>query len=253
MSADSTVIVQLSDSHLRPDEPQRAVQFAESIRRAAELVPTPVAVLLTGDVADNGVRESYEVAAELLSALDVPVHVIPGNHDDRATMREVLGTPGEGDEQVRYAVQAGPIRIVACDTLIPGHIEGQLDVAWLAERLAEAPSTPTLIAMHHPPVSIGFDQMDGYGIPRATRGALEDLLAEHPQVLKIVTGHVHRAASAQIGRVPVVTAPSVNFQLDLDLAGDRLEVNDDPPGYLLHVLVDGQLVSHVQNVPRLKP
>ncbi len=251
MSADATVIVQLSDSHLRADEPQRAVQFAEAIRQVTELQPTPVAVLLTGDVADNGVRESYEVAGELLEAIDVPVHVIPGNHDDRATMRAVLRTPGEGDEEVRYAVQAGPIRVIACDTLIPGHVEGQLDVEWLAERLTEAPTAPTLIAMHHPPVRLGFDSMDAYGLPASTLAALDDLLPAHPQVLKIVTGHVHRAASATIGGVAVATAPSVNFQLDLDLAGDRLDVNDDPPGFLIHVLVDGQLVTHVQNVPRL--
>ncbi len=251
MSAD-TLIVQLSDSHLRTDEPQRATQFAAAIKAVTELEPRPVAVLLTGDIADNGVRESYEVAADLLAAIDVPVHVLPGNHDDRATLREVLGAPGEGDEEIRYAVQAGPIRVIVCDTLIPNHIEGQLDVAWVAARLAEAPTTPTLIAMHHPPVRIGFDKMDGYGLPGTTRGALEDLLGEHPQVLKIVTGHVHRAASAQIGRVPVVTAPSVNFQLRLDLAGDALDVApEQPPGFVIHALVDGQLVSHVQPVPRV--
>ncbi|MBJ7471727.1 MAG: phosphodiesterase [Solirubrobacteraceae bacterium] len=251
MAADTTVIVQLSDSHLRPDEPHRAVQFAEAIRQVTELEPAPVAVLLTGDVADHGVRESYESAAELLAALPMPVHVIPGNHDDRATMRGVLGAPGEDDDEIRFAVQAGPIRVIGCDTLIPGSIEGQLDVAWLAGQLAEAPTTPTLIAMHHPPVQIGFAKMDGYGLPATTRAALEDLLAEHPQVLKIVTGHVHRAASAQIGRVPVITAPSVNFQLDLDLVGDRLAVGEDPPGFMIHVLVDGQLVSHVQPVLRV--
>lgn len=251
MAADNTVIVQLSDSHLRPDEPGRAAQFAVSIKRVTELQPQPVAVLLTGDVADDGVREAYETAAELLAAIEVPVHVIPGNHDDRATLREVLGAPGVGADPVQYAVQAGPIRVVACDTLIPGQVEGQLDVAWLGERLAEAPTAPTLIAMHHPPVQIGFDQMDAYGLPAATRAELEALLAEHPQVLKIVTGHVHRAASAMIGRVPVVTAPSVNFQLELDLVGHGLEVNDDPPAFAVHVLVDGQLVSHVQPVPRL--
>lgn len=251
MSADRTVIVQLSDSHLRPDEPQRATQFAEAIRRVTELRPRPVAVLLTGDVADHGVREAYETAAELLSAIDVPVHVIPGNHDDRATMRDVLGTPGDGDEQVRYAVQAGPIRVIACDTLIPGHIEGDLDVDWLAERLAEAPATPTLIAMHHPPVNIGFGAMDNYGLPAPKRAALDELLAASPQVLKVVTGHVHRVVATSIGGVQVVTAPSVNFQLELDLVGEDLEVNQDPPGFLIHVLVDGQLVSHLQPVPRV--
>ncbi len=152
---------------------------------------------------------------------------------------------------MRYAVQAGPIRVIACDTLIPGHIEGRLDVEWLGERLAEAPTTPTLIAMHHPPVEIGFGAMDNYGLPAPTRAALEELLTANPQVLKIITGHVHRVVAASIGGVPVVAAPSVNFQLQLDLVGEDLEVNDDPPGFLIHVLVDGQLVSHLQPVPRL--
>lgn len=252
MSAENPVIVQLSDSHLRLDEPFRTTQFAAAVQAVLDLRPQPLAVLLTGDVADHGVRDAYEAARDVLAPLAVPVHVIPGNHDDRATLRDVLGAPGEGDAPVHFAVQAGPIRVIACDTLIPDHVEGQLDVSWVADRLAEAPDTPTLIAMHHPPVQIGFDSMDAYGLPAATRSELEAVLAEHPQVLKIVTGHVHRAASALIGRVPVVSAPSVNFQLRLDLAGDSLEVSaEEPPGFLVHVLVDGQLVTHVQPVPRL--
>lgn len=252
MSADNPVIVQLSDSHLRLDEPQRTTQFAAAVQAVVDLQPRPLAVLLTGDVADHGKRDAYEAAKAVLSAIDVPLHVIPGNHDDRATLRDVLGAPGVGDEPVQYAVQAGPIRVIACDTLIPNHVEGQLDVDWVAARLAEAPDTPTLIAMHHPPVHIGFGAMDDYGLPATTRAAFEELIAASPQVLKVVTGHVHRVASAQVGRVPVVTAPSVNFQLVLDLVGESLDVSaTEPPGFLIHVLVDGQLVTHLQPVSRL--
>lgn len=252
MSADNPVIVQLSDSHLRLDEPQRTAQFAAAVQAVVDLQPRPLAVLLTGDVADHGKRDAYEAAKEVLARIDVPVHVIPGNHDDRATLREVLGAPGEGDEPVQYAVQAGPIRIVAADTLTPNHVEGELDVEWVAARLAEAPNAPTLLALHHPPVQIGFDSMDAYGLPATTRAALEEVLAANPQVLKVVTGHVHRTVSAMIGKVPVVTAPSVNFQLRLDLVGDRLDVAiEEPPGFLIHALVDGQLVTHQQPVPRI--
>lgn len=252
MSADNPLIVQLSDSHLRPDEPQRTAQFAAAVQAVVELQPRPLAVLLTGDIADHGVRESYEAAKEVLSVLDVPLHVIPGNHDDRATLRDVLGAPGSGNEPVQYTVQAGPIRVIACDTLTPGHVEGQLDVAWVADRLAEAPDAPTLIAVHHPPVPIGFDAMDAYGLPGTTRAAFEELIAASPQVLKVVTGHVHRVASATVAKVPVVTAPSVNFQLRLDLVGESVDVAaEEPPGFLIHVLVDGQLVTHLQPIPRV--
>lgn len=250
--SENPVIVQLSDSHLRLDEPQRTAQFAAAVQAVVDLRPRPLAVLLTGDVADHGMRDAYEAARDVLSAIDVPIHVIPGNHDDRATLRDVLGAPGAGDEPVQYAVQAGPIRVIACDTLIPDHVEGQLDVDWVAERLAEAPDAPTVIAMHHPPVNIGFASMDAYGLPAPTRAAFRELIDANPQVLKIVTGHVHRVVSAHVGRVPVVSAPSVNFQLVLDLVGDSLEVSaTEPPGFLIHALVDGQLVTHLQPVARV--
>lgn len=252
MSArEKIVLVQLSDPHLRVDEPQRAAQFAAAIQRVVELEPQPVAVLVTGDIADHGVREAYESARDLLAAITVPVHVIPGNHDDRTTMREVLGSPGAGDEQIRFAIEAGPVRVIACDTILPGKVEGDLDMAWLAERLDDAPDSPTIVALHHPPVDLGTDAMDAYGMPAATQAAFAALMERSPQVLAVVGGHVHRASTAMVGGRPFVSAPSVNFQLSLDLAGDSLEVNDEPPGFLIHVLVDGRLVSHVQPVARL--
>lgn len=251
-ASDVTLLVQLSDSHLRMDEPQRAVQLGAAIDRVLALDPAPVAVLVTGDIADHGQREAYEVAADLLSALPMPVHVLPGNHDDRATLRSVFGVAGDGDDQVRYVAEAGPLRLVVCDTLIPGHVEGQLDVDWVAEQLDAEPDHPTVLALHHPPAKMGTHAMDGYGLPPETVAALTALLERSPQVLRVVAGHVHRAASTTIGGRALVTAPSVNFQLELDfVSSEALEINDDPPGFLIHALVDGQIVSHVQPVPRV--
>lgn len=248
------LLVQLSDSHLRMDEPARAVQFGAAIKAVAALEPAPVAVILSGDVADNAQRDAYAVAADLLSALPMPVHVLPGNHDDRATLREVFtDLPGEGAEQVRYVVDAGPLRLVVCDTLVPGHIEGQLDVAWVAAQLDAEPGRPTVLALHHPPAAMGTHAMDTLGLPPETVAELALVLERSPQVLKVVAGHVHRAASTTIAGRPLVTAPSVNFQLDLDFVStERLAVNDDPPGFLIHAFVDGQIVTHVQPVARVQ-
>jgi 3',5'-cyclic AMP phosphodiesterase CpdA len=247
-STPRTVIAQLSDPHLRVEEPHRGEAFAAAIARVAALDPQPAAVLVTGDISDFGQPGGYAQAAQLLSVLGPPVHVIPGNHDDRAQLRAAFGTPGTGDDQIRFTVDAGPLRIINCDTIIPGQIDGRLDVEWVEEQLALRPERPTVIAMHHPPSEIGLRSMDGNGLPPATRRAMADLLARSPQVLRVVTGHVHRASFGVAGGVPVATAPSVNFQLELDLAGDRMEPGDDPPGFLIHVLVGDRLVTHVQPV-----
>ncbi|MCW2948489.1 MAG: metallophosphoesterase [Actinoallomurus sp.] len=45
----------------------------------------------------------------------------------------------------------GYARVVCCDSTIPGEAGGELsDPDWLDATLAEAPGTPTSVAMHHP-------------------------------------------------------------------------------------------------------
>ncbi len=43
-----------------------------------------------------GKRKEYRLARELLDATGVPVHVMPGNHDDRAKLREAFDAPRRG-------------------------------------------------------------------------------------------------------------------------------------------------------------
>ena len=56
------------------------------------------------------------------------------------------------------------MRFLALDTLKEGAKTGELcerRLAWLADRLAEAPDRPTVILMHHPPFKTGVPFMDG--------------------------------------------------------------------------------------------
>lgn len=243
-----TLLVQISDPHLRVGERGPAAALRAAVDRIAALQPRPAAVVVTGDVANAGADEEYATATELLGLLDVPVHVIPGNHDDRAGMRAAFGQAGAPSDPIQFAFDAGSLRVIACDTSIPGRDSGSLDLAWLAARLAEAPERHTVIAMHHPPIHIGVGGLDEMGLPGAEREAFHALLARSPQVVAVVAGHVHRAATGVLTGVPVITAPGVDQQLALDFIGDTVEVNADPPGFLIHVLTDTGLVSHVQSI-----
>ena len=57
-----TLIAQLSDPHLRLGEPVSQDAFAAAVARVLTLNPLPAAVLLTGDIADTGDPEEYEIA-----------------------------------------------------------------------------------------------------------------------------------------------------------------------------------------------
>jgi 3',5'-cyclic AMP phosphodiesterase CpdA len=215
-----------------------------------ELRPGPDAVLVTGDLAEHGADAEYAAVRELLAPLaGVPLLVLPGNHDDRAALRRHFDVPGAGAEPVQYAVTSGPLRVVVLDSTIPGEDAGRLDaprLAWLDAVLAEEPGTPTLLALHHPPLRTGSVVWDALRNPDADRHALAEVLARHPQVRRIAGGHVHRPVVAELAGRPVVSAPSTYLQARFDLDAHELDVVADPPGFAVHLLLeDGELVTHL--------
>lgn len=250
-----TVLVQLSDLHLREggDGPQRAARLERAVAAAAALTPAPVAVLLSGDLADEPSPGAYEQVRTLLEPLGVPIHAIPGNHDDRDMLRERFGPAGSAPgEQVRFAVACGELRLIGCDSTVPGEEGGGLgeeQLAWLAGELEREPDAPTLLALHHPPLATGIRVMDRIALGAPDSAALEELLGDHPQVRGITCGHVHTTMAATFAGRGLLICPSTNSTVRLDLR-DREDLEFVPtalpPGFAVHALVDGRLVSHVQ-------
>jgi len=239
------VLAQLTDLHVRAgDDDQTAARGLEAaVAAVLKLDPAPVAVLITGDLAEHGTADEYGLVRELLAPLTVPLHVLPGNHDDPARLASAFGTPGA------HSVRAGPLRVVLCDTTLPDTDAGSMDrtrLEWLDTELAAEPDTPTILAMHHAPIPIGIAQLDTIGLPDADRAALATLVAGYPQVQRIVAGHVHRAAVGELGGRPVFICPSTYLQAKLDLTepGEVVLV-PEPAEFAIHVLTSGELTSHV--------
>jgi Icc protein len=231
------MLAQLSDPHIRfgDREPDRAL--AAAVAAVAALDPAPDAVLVSGDLADNGDPREYSRVQELLDPLPMPYHVLPGNHDDVPELEKVFG-PAE------YVVDAGDLRLVAVDSTVPGGPgDGRIPLERIAPRLTDP--KPTILAMHHAPLVTGVAAMDELGVPEADREGLAELLRKHPQVRRVVTGHLHRTIVGAVGGVPIFTCPGVHLQLALDFKGGEIDTNDDPPGYGLHLLQDGEVTSHV--------
>jgi len=226
--------------------------LAEAIGSVREIRPRPDAVLVTGDLADHASDDEYEQLGEMLSALEAPFHVLPGNHDDRRALSRHFGVPDTGGEPVHYSVDLGALRLVLLDTTIPGEDGGALGaerLSWLDAELASAPEQLTLVAMHHTPLVLGIPAWDEIGLPLADRQALSEVLHRHPQVRRLVGGHVHRTITGEFAGRDVMTCPSTYAQARLDFTAEEIELIEEPGGFLLHSVVDGQLISHVQGVP----
>lgn len=246
------ILAQISDPHVTvgPGDAGSAGALRAAVDAVNSFTPSPDAVLLSGDIVEHATDAEYELAAELLAPLSMPVHLLAGNHDDPDGMRAHLGAPGRPGEPLQYSGPLGPLRLVACDTTVRGQNAGALGperLAWLEAELAAERATPTLLAMHHPPVLVGVPVLDEIGLAEADRLAVGELIAANPQVKAIVCGHVHRGATGAVAGCPVFVCASSYLQLALELGGDsEIALVREPPVLGLHVTVGAeQLISHV--------
>jgi 3',5'-cyclic AMP phosphodiesterase CpdA len=248
------LIAQLSDPHVRPaarpfgEHLDTAVCLERAVTRLLALRPAPDVVIVTGDLVDFGTAEEYVRCREALGRISQPLFLLPGNHDDRAELRAAF--PGhrylaEG-AYLHYVVDGWPVRLICLDTVEPGRPGGALGperLAWLAARLAEAPSQPTIVAMHHPPFLVGIGFMDRIALADGEEFAA--VIARHPQVQAVVSGHVHRTVVTRVGGTVAMIAPATAHQIPLDLAGGGPESYVlEPPGFLLHRWDGHRLASH---------
>jgi 3',5'-cyclic AMP phosphodiesterase CpdA len=253
--AGPTVIVQLSDLHLRAGTAGAgaAARLARAVELVAGLAPRPSAVLLSGDLADEPSPEAYAQGHSLLAGLGLALHAIPGNHDDRDLLRARFGPVGAPPgTPLSFAVECGELRLVGLDSTVPGAIGGALGeerLAWLEATLAAEPERPTLLALHHPPVMTGIAAMDSIALDSGDCARLERLLAGHPQVRTVTCGHVHTTMGTVFAGRPLLICPGTSSAVRLDLRPDEaipFATTAGPVGFAVHALIDGRLVSHVQ-------
>jgi 3',5'-cyclic AMP phosphodiesterase CpdA len=246
------LLAQLSDLHVT--HPGRLVSgvvdttayLDRALARLAALTPQPDALVITGDLVDLGTAEEYVVLRDRLAPLAMPVHLLLGNHDHRDAFRAVFGGP---DGFVQYAVDVGPVRLIALDTLDPSHPRGggrlcDDRLGWLADQLVQTRG-PVIVAMHHPPFATGIAFMDSALVDADGSAKLAAVLARHPNVERVICGHVHRSVTARFAGTVAAVAPSCAHQVPLALGPDAppgfvLE----PPAFALH-LWNGTLVSHL--------
>lgn len=251
-----TLLLQLSDTHIR--EPGRlaygrintAPYLEQAITTIRRLPQRPDAVVITGDLTDFGRAVEYDHLRRLLEPLDMPVYLMPGNHDDRDQLRvsfpdhTYLGTHGF----VQYSVPVGDLQLISLDTVVPQSSEGCLcdeRLAWLAGELEALRHRPVVIAMHHPPFKTLIGHMDSIGLMNGAQ-ELEALVACYTNVERVICGHLHRAIQVRFGGTLAATVPSPAHQVCLDLSPTAASAwTLEPPGFGLHALPSGgRLVSH---------
>jgi 3',5'-cyclic-AMP phosphodiesterase len=193
------------------------------------------ALVLTGDIAHDEKRETYEQLREILEERRFPYWVIPGNHDSPQLIREVFWDRVDPNAaSACFCVSLKGYGLIGLDTHEPGSDGGVLGDAtrdWFQKRLAELSKTPVIVFMHHPPLDTGDAFFDSIGLDN--REEWFQRIKGYPQIQAIGYGHLHRAMTL-CENPRVQGAPSTAFgmvKLDAGLTPVK-----EQAGYLIWTL-----------------
>jgi len=253
------IIAQISDMHIQEDRRLYKGRFDAAgnletcIRQLNALKPD--LLLATGDLVNRAGPAKYAFLRELLAACDFPLYLMPGNHDDRSLMREFFPKHNylfTENDRLHYKIECDGLNIFMLDSSMPNGDEGNIgadQMAWLESQLALSPEKPAIIALHHPPFATGTRYIDNFFC--ADGPELRQLVARHPNVLRVISGHLHRNIQVNYAHTIGSVCPSTAVTFGLAIAPKTpFFYSHEPPGYHLHLWQPGKpIITHTVLLP----
>jgi 3',5'-cyclic-AMP phosphodiesterase len=250
--------VHLTDTHIAvgPGTIQFGVDTSQTLEALlAEIVainPPPDFALISGDLVNDGRSESYEVFRDMLRRLQFPVHLALGNHDRRATFRQVvLGVTGPSDAPYCYTFRAGGSTFVVLDSYLEGTSAGTLDLwqqTWLLEQLARCQER-VVVCIHHHVVPTNLVWLDRLILREGEEFART--IQKHPGVQLVIFGHIHRPFDDHINATRLLGTPSTCYQFGP--RSETREIATAPPAYRLVTLTNEQVLTEVHWLTKSVP
>lgn len=202
-------------------------------------------LLATGDLAQDGSAGAYRYLAERFDGFGKPTFWLPGNHDDRETLRQNLVGPGIHAQKL---VLVGNWIILLLDSTVPGEVHGRVadeQLDFMDRALREHGERHALVCLHHQARETGSAWIDAKGLLDADR--LRARLDAHANLRAVLWGHVHQEAHQDIGGVDWMSTPSTCVQFR---PGSReFALGDEKPGYRrLCLNDDGSIETSVVRV-----
>jgi Icc protein len=240
-------LIQFTDTHLYGDADGKLRGVATypallSVIEHARARHWPCrAILATGDLVQDD-PAGYARFREVFGGLGVPVHCIPGNHDEPVAMTRVLnGPPFQLGGVARFP---GWI-VVMLDSFLAGKAQGRLSAESLTEldaALRANPKLHALVCLHHHPIPMHSRWLDQVGLENADE--FFAVLDRHRNVRAVLWGHVHQVHDTERNGVKLFSTPSTCAQfLPLSAA---FAIDRRPPGYRwLDLNPDGTITTEV--------
>jgi len=225
----------VSDSHIRsPDDgaveyPSNAL-MADRNRFVVDLCNRlrPEFVIHLGDIVhplptEEGHEAAVQMAVEIYNGLEMPIHLVPGNHDIGDKPDSLVAVPPVTDGSYRVfqehwgrpfgSFDHGDCHFVTIDTPVLGSgLQREAEQrAWLEQDLAGAVGRRKFLFTHYPPFVRDAAEPEHYdNLAEPARRSLLELCRGHG-VEAVFSGHVHNFIFNRHADTDLYVLPSTGF------------------------------------------
>ena len=228
----------MSDLHLTKDGcPIWETNTMEHFNRSIDVIRGMKdidAIVVTGDISNDGSEWTYKYADRLFSSLGIPTFCCPGNHDSLKVMLEEYN-PSFFKVLPQFCIIDGwnliLLNSVIQDDEDPNQNKArgflsEASLNYMIQKLEEG--LPSIIALHHPPLEPGgwlnrklLDNRDDFN----------KIISFYKNVKLVLYGHIHYFTNVLKGHVRYCSSSSVGFAFDKDLP--KFQIADGLEGFSL--------------------
>jgi 3',5'-cyclic-AMP phosphodiesterase len=211
-------LIQITDCHLLRDKKEMLHGINPYSRLASTLAFIKKthydAYLFTGDIANDGDSESYQIFFELIDDIDCDCIIFPGNHDQPNR----LCAAADASRRTQIISPDKPYILddwafIYVDTRVASKNHGfinEASLSQLSKNLKITNDMNTCLLLHHHPIPTGLDFIDKYRLFNSSefQATLTD------KVKLVIYGHVHNDYNTEINGIYYASGPSSGFQFN---------------------------------------
>ncbi len=207
------VLIQITDTHIftNQNETFDGINTSDSLTAVLDQInedfPTFNYMIVTGDLVQEPEVIAYQNLQKIMSTVNKPVFYLAGNHDEPAMMKGIFAESYTSIETLNNW------SVVFLNSHKPASHGGMLsrsELDKLTRNLIKAKETNVLLCLHHHPVSIESEWMDGMMLENADE--LFEIVDDYQNVKGIIWGHIHQEFSGQRNGVQLMGTPSTGAQ-----------------------------------------
>ena len=252
-------IVHLSDPHIYTDKINGIDpidRFKKALAHIIEHHSDAVLLSITGDIADLGDKDSYQLFINIIRDFNLPNNLEPqliiGNHDNREIFKEHFPSiKKDGKGYIQYFKDLENIRFIFIDTNLEHTDEGHYceeRQEWLKNILKQTPADYEIfIFMHHNPLALVKDSSDLIGLKQ--KDIFKKILLDSNKNIKhIFFGHQHITSSGTFNGITFSSPRSTWRPLISNFSNNyRLGSANTDPNYNVAIINNESIIIHTED------